>query len=350
MLIVHSIGRWRVLTAAFGCFAASSVLAQSATAPAAASPQPPYKEVQVDANAFVRGDPVPAWVRPADVPPTTRRNPVVVRLWDTELHVDSTPTVFVQRAIQVNDSASLGRIGEFTVQYMPQYQSLHLHSVKLLRAGAQLDRTAEAGVRFLQRETGLESGSYSGAVTASFLLSDVRVGDTLVVSYSVVGDNPVFGSTYGAVVGWDRAEPTETQRVILNYPLTRRIAWKFFGDHGGTDLKPAATEDRGWRRLVFEQHAVQGIDLEPGVPNDYFAYRFLQFSEYAVKLPWRYGESSNPDGGCDSAVGHECPFSRGDPLRSAQPRRETFVGARVSNNCDWPAARHPRPCEGGVLV
>jgi len=72
----------------------------------------------------------------------------------------------VHRAVQANTASSLGHIGQYPLYFVPAYQRLRLHSVRLLRDGELLERTKSAGIRFLQRETGLESAVYSGVVTA----------------------------------------------------------------------------------------------------------------------------------------------------------------------------------------
>ena len=154
--------------------------AQTPVVPSAAPVETPLKEVSVAADAFVRGAPLPAW---ADLlplpPPAATRRALAVRLEDTHLLVADQPVQLVNVAQQANDPAALGQIGQVSLFFIPQYQRLLLHKVLILRGDQAIDHTQTAPVRFLQREAGLEQGISSGVITASLLLPDVRVGDTL---------------------------------------------------------------------------------------------------------------------------------------------------------------------------
>ncbi|MBI5899333.1 MAG: DUF3857 domain-containing protein [Rhodocyclales bacterium] len=174
-------------------------------------------------DSFSRGDPIPPWVHPVAIPPTSRRNPVVTRLADTQFRAGTPNSLYSNRAIQVNDAAALARIGQYQLHYVPQYQKLRLHRVHLLRDGAVLDRTASCNVSFLQREMNLEQGVYSGGITVALLIDDVRAGDTLHISYSIEGSNPVLGSAYTETASWDQDDPIELRSVNLSYPLGRDI-------------------------------------------------------------------------------------------------------------------------------
>src|SRR6185295_11559150 len=160
------------------------------------------KEVQVTAGAFSLGDPIPAWVEPVAIPDVSQVHPVVLRLADNQYLIDDVPVIYVRRALLVNDAASLSSAGQISIPFVPQYHKLKLHAVRLFRKGESLDRTASSTVRFLQRETALEQGLYSGEVTASVLVSDLRVGDTLEFAYSLHGQNPVFGDKFIETASW----------------------------------------------------------------------------------------------------------------------------------------------------
>ena len=238
-------------------------------------------EVQLGADTFSRGDAVPAWVQRLGLPPTRRRNPVVTRLADTQFRVAQAHEVYIERALQVNDTASLSRIGQYPIQFFPEYQKLRLHEVLILRGAQALDRTASASIRFLQREVGLESGMYSGAVTASLLIDDVRAGDTLRIAYSLDGSNPVFGGTYFDAAAWDSDEPIELRRAVLIYPENRPIQWRTVGDFRQRPVQPEVSSVDGMRTLRFEEHALDSLDPEPNIADSFVAWRYLQFSEYA---------------------------------------------------------------------
>jgi hypothetical protein len=240
-----------------------------------------FKEVQIGPDTFTIGNPVPAWVDAIPIPDPDKSEPVVVRLADTQFWVGTSPTFYSRRAIMTNDAASLSAAGQVAIVFVPEYHRVQLHTIQILRGAEVLDRTTSSGVRFLQRERGLEQGIYSGQVTASILVDDLRVGDTLVVAYSVTGQNPVFAGKFVDAASWDQSYKTALRRVTLNYPTERNIAWRLIGSPKAKAITPTETMQNGMRKLLFEERTLPRIDQESYTPPDYHNLRWLQFSEFA---------------------------------------------------------------------
>src|SRR5215831_5877482 len=87
------------------------------------------KEVELGANAFSLATPIPAWVEPVALPPSTRNDPAVIRLADAQWLVGANPVVHVHRAVTVNDSASLSSAGQLPISFVPEYQQLQIHAI-----------------------------------------------------------------------------------------------------------------------------------------------------------------------------------------------------------------------------
>jgi lipoprotein NlpI len=266
----------RVASVLLLCASAMPGWAQAPAEPAAS----PLKEVQVAATSFFLADPVPPWVEPIAIPEGNRGAPLVIRLADTQFLVKEAPVEHVHRAVMVNDATSLTAAGQLSIGFVPEYQRLHLHAVRVLRDNEVLDRTSSSTIRFLQRETGLELGMYSGEVTASILVNDLRVGDTLEFSYSIEGQNPVFGGKFADTVVWDQRVPTALRRVVLNYPASRHISWRPAGNWRSGAITPDDSTADGMRKLRFQQESVAEAPIEPFTPPDRIVHGVLQFSEY----------------------------------------------------------------------
>ncbi len=249
--------------------------------PALIAPAPQIdREIQLASDAFVKDARIPKWVRPHAIPEAKAIGPAILQIADSQIMVGDQPQSYSHRAIKVNDALVLSNIGRVPIAFIPAYQRVVLHTLQVVREGQVLDRLPAAQIRFLQRETGLENNVYSGVVTASILIDDLRVGDTLELAYSVIGSNPVFGTLYSAVEGWDQALPIELRRVILNVPVQRKVAWKFQGDLAKNFPTPTETTRDGIRSLVFEEQSLKGMPPEAGVPSGFSLDRWLEFSEY----------------------------------------------------------------------
>lgn len=266
----------RLLALALACALCQPALAQSAPANRAAS----ERSAQLAAKAFTRGDATPAWVdQISQIPEASKTVPIALRLADVQMHLAAQPVVYIRRALLANDASSLGALGQYEIDFQPEYQQVQLHSLRILRGGATLDRLQSAQIRFLQRETGLDQGVYSGSITAAIVTDDVRAGDTLEVAYSLIGQNPVFADKFFDSAAWDSPVPVSLRRVTLDTPENRPVHYRVIGDQGGA-VKAYEWLRNGRNIVRFEARDMPALLGEPYVPNDVPAYRWIQFSEF----------------------------------------------------------------------
>jgi lipoprotein NlpI len=188
--------------------------------------------------------------------------------------------VLVHRATQILDSSQLGRLGQYPIEFVPDYQKLSIHRVSVIRNQQAQDRLEKTQVRVLQREAGLEQGVYSGTSTAVLLIEDLRVGDVLDVAYSIEGQNPVFGGQFIESASWDTNDPISTRRVILNHPNTRAIQYRIHGDGPQAKFEPQKRIQGDRTQLIFEGKDLAALVNEPSLPSDFNLGRYVEFSEF----------------------------------------------------------------------
>lgn len=240
-------------------------------------------EAQGDAASFARAVPLPHWagkVAAPPVPAALRARPSVLRLWEQQFHVGppgSESTRLTRRVVQVQHSSALGEIGQVAIEFNPPFERVQLHRLEIERDGRTIDHVVGAPLRLMQREARLEQGLYSGMVTAVLVLPAVRVGDTLHLAYSVVGEAPTRRERYSRIVVWDQPVAVALRRVVLHAPLAHTPAWRWLGSAGAV---PQERLDAGWRRLVFEARELPAATAEPAMPTHAWAQRRLQFSAY----------------------------------------------------------------------
>ena len=248
---------------------------------AIAAPAKPASHAAKPAATFFRSTPLPKWLAPlAAVPAAERKEPVVIRLAETQVWTGANPAFLVQRAIQVNDKTRLSEIGQYGLSYYPAYQKLYLHKVAVLRGAEVIDRTATVNTRLLEREPSLESGFYVGETTVQLLLEDVRVGDTLQLIYSVEGRNPVFGRVWADDFSWEYPVPITQRRLTVSHPASQQLQWRELGDGQPHTIAPVAERSGTIARLRFEGRNLEAFQPEPSVPASYMPFRKVQLSEY----------------------------------------------------------------------
>ncbi|MET3106807.1 TonB family protein [Oxalobacteraceae bacterium GrIS 2.11] len=232
-------------------------------------------------STFAKNAPMPAWALPlAAISETTRTDPLVYRLIEYQVQLGAETGMLANLALQVNERAALSRIGQYSIVYYPIYQKLKLHRIALIRAGHVIDKMDSVKIRHLERETSMEAGMYGGATTVELLLDDVRVGDTLWLTYGVTGENPVFDRKWHSLFYWDNVDPIELRRITVTYPASRKLVWGQLSDFNKAPIPTRVEDLNGQHRIQFEDHGIDAVSFEPATPSDYFPVRLLEFSEF----------------------------------------------------------------------
>ena len=243
------------------------------------------REVAVGATAFSRGTPAPAWADVAsEIPAAASSDALVMRYAYTHFHAGAEPVAFIHRVAQANQPAALAELGQYAIVFQPEYQRVELHTLRVLRGGRSIDKLGAAQIRFLQREQELEAGVYTGAVSALVVSDDIRVGDTVEIAYSLIGQNPVFGGRFVEAAAWDSGIPVLWRRVTLDAPAERPIRYRMIGPSGSEDVKISESRSGALRTVRFEGRELPPVDQEEHVPRGVQPYRWIQFSEFAS---WR---------------------------------------------------------------
>jgi transglutaminase-like putative cysteine protease len=181
--------------------------------------------------------------------------------------------LFIRGREKVVSPSGIQVAGRRTFEWTPPHQSLHVHRLELVRAGAVVRRVNVSEISVLQRETSLENDIYDGNRTALALIADVRVGDEVYYEYSIVGSNPVYAGHY--MTSW-----TQQMNAPIGY-LRQRItsdAPLFFRGFGG-----ASVSERKEGEVYFydwEGRALASSDSAPNVPSEYDVYPWVQFSDF----------------------------------------------------------------------
>lgn len=228
--------------------------------------------------------PVPGFVTPANqswnATPPRGVNGVRYLLVDRQTSLaDPSPRDFLRLAMQPTDAQAVQKVAQLYVEFNPEYQSLELHSVRVIRDGRSTDRTGEVKFELLQRETKLEQQLYDGEVAAVAILPDIRVNDIIVFERSVVGDNPIFQGRYSRMFPVHGATVTDAYRYRMIYPERRAIQVRKPGF-----LRETRDAVAGMVTLTLGADRVQPTSDDPDRPRWFDPQEWIEISEYA---DWR---------------------------------------------------------------
>lgn len=224
----------------------------------------------------------PSWVRHIDVadqPSAVEGNPAyrILLQDDQKQYADKGATLYTHRAMLPLQKSALDKVSQIEIEFSPEYQTLTLHQVSIVRGGVRIDRLDRSKVRLIQREKDLEKQMYNGVVSASLVLDDIRVGDVVDYSYSIRGSNPIFGDRIDAgytLGGWD--VPVERLNIRLLTPAGRKFSVRLHN----LELAPRVVEENGVRETVWSRAQIPASIDEDEYPSWYVPFAWLEISEY----------------------------------------------------------------------
>jgi transglutaminase-like putative cysteine protease len=225
--------------------------------------------------------PAPGWAKPLEVEygvvrATEQGHDFFTLLWDSRVRVEGNGYHHYARVVRRAMTASgVERLAQILISYDPEEEKLVLHRIELRRADEFVDQTNSARVRLVADESELERRAYNGNVTAFIVLDDVRAGDTVDVSYSLIGSNPILGGRYAGYFELLSNEPVR-QRHVEVLPVGQRpplranllglqpkgLIWAPLAGIGVDfkDAEPRPNEDRA--SLLESSSALEVSDFE----------------------------------------------------------------------------------------
>lgn len=144
----------------------------------------------------------------------------------SETLVDLTEPVqkFSSRVVQqVTGNDGLQPSASFEVTFDPGHERLIIHTASVIRDGDRREAASAAAFELLRRELNLERAVYDGRLTAHMIIPDVRVGDQVETSYTIVGANPALKGRFSQRFRLQWSAPTIETDCRLRLPEGREI-------------------------------------------------------------------------------------------------------------------------------
>lgn len=217
----------------------------------------------------------PRWVESVEIP---KRNPSLgaeshYLLYNTQVCI-ADGELFHQYVYYVPNQSSAAHDSKIEISFNPEYETVAMHELRVLRDGAWIDKAKSCHIQLLQRELGLESHIINGYQTLVALIEDVREGDVVSYSYSIQGQHPAYRGHFFYSHGFGWGCPISRNYLRLIIPEGRSIVAKEFG--GGPWLS-----EKSHNEWIFDIKDIDQIEHEVDVPYWYDLYPFVQFSDFA---------------------------------------------------------------------
>jgi len=185
-------------------------------------------------------------------------------------------TSYIRYIYTITSTSGLDSSAQISIDFDPSYESVNLHKVVLRRNDTENNQLLADNIRLLQQEKELDEGLYNGKQTLHMLLPDHRVGDQLEVSYSIIGNNPVFENK---IFGWSSLEasvPVGTYFFRLRYPEDKTVNTRLYsGDVAATEQNTV-----GHKEITWINNNPAGYEYQSNTPHSFDIQTQLQYSEF----------------------------------------------------------------------
>ncbi len=236
--------------------------------------------------------PVPTWVE--ELPAFAERSSAgeasrgfLYRVRDMQVNAiaASSLTFYQSFEYQLVSRYAVENYSQFSIDFDPTYEQLHLHSITLQRADQIINKLPTARLHVVQREQDLDGLIYDGTKTLSAILDDVRVGDTIRYAYSIQGENPIFSGLreFRAFTEFSSTVDRQHLRVLSNADRPLHVA-RF-----NSDLPFQTNTRQGVTELTFNQQHIPAYESEADVPSwrgDRGVIVFSDVSQWQQIVDW----------------------------------------------------------------
>lgn len=219
------------------------------------------------------------WITPASIPEESEvskydvKSGVYFKLIDYQVDVDASE-YYSHYVYNVLTNGGVSNISQFQIDYDSSYQKVIFHQFRIHRRGEVIDRTNDISFEYIKNEQQLESNIYTGDVTALAVLPDVRKGDWVEASYTVVGSNPVFDDNRYYLIPVNDVNPIDRVYVKL------RTEESAYYEHTVSDdtFEAKETIANGKRMLVIDRNNLEACQIEETMPPWIIPYEFIEIT------------------------------------------------------------------------
>lgn len=209
--------------------------------------------------------PAPDFLTPVEPEPYNRLaiaesdTGVIYRLIDQQTDLrGGTPVRYVRTVVDVGTRQAAEALATRLIDFFPDYQSVLLHEVTIIRDGVREDRTPDLFIDRVRAEDQLAQGIVTGMERALVRIPNVQAGDTLDMSWSVTGGHPSMNGRVSEFVGVQYFVDSPKARIRVLAPDNARL--QVLGDGPTPDI----TQNAGYQSFVRPEQAVTAnLILDP---------------------------------------------------------------------------------------
>ncbi len=197
----------------------------------------------------------------------------VILLYDSQIHLP-TQITYTRLTTKITDNVGVQNASNVTIVYDPTYQTLNLHKVNIIRDGKVLNKLDVNNFQVMRRELNAENFLYDGSLSAVMNISDVRTGDIIDYSYSIIGFNPIHNNTFSNSFYLNDFESVgQINNIVLS---DKKLNYKLFNNA----IAPNITSKDGLTKYHWNVKNTTRVEFEQNTPSWKLLYDMVCLSGY----------------------------------------------------------------------
>jgi hypothetical protein len=229
---------------------------------------------------------VPGWVEAIHpdyhkvVPDGGVANGVYYLLTDQQVYTEQA-ALYGHYAFRLTSASGVEENSSISITIDPDYQQLIWHKIDIVRDGIRIDQLANQEFRSSVSQNS-DDLIYDNSLDCLAIIPGTKKGDVIEYAYSIVGRNPVEQGRYSRWFSLDYSVPIARIfiRVVCD-PGSPPLQFRLLPIDTLEYALPQASLEHGRINYRFQLKDVAPVHVDENVPNDCFAYSYLQVSDWS---------------------------------------------------------------------
>lgn len=188
-------------------------------------------------------------------------------------------STFSDHAFRILSADALRNWDDLQFVWHPDRDDMIVHNIQIIRGGETIDLLGQGlKLTVLRREKAFEQKMIDGMLTGTAAIEDLRVGDTVRFSATIVERSDVLAGNSEAMVDVE-AKPASIAQgsVRVLWPRQLPIKWKAFGQ----GLAPVEQDNGSYHSLTQAQPVIRQEEMPEDAPLRFKRPPGLEFSTFA---------------------------------------------------------------------
>ncbi|MBU2713261.1 DUF3857 domain-containing transglutaminase family protein [Zooshikella harenae] len=195
---------------------------------------------------------------------------------ELQAKVDKKEHYYSRFQIKVLNSKGVQENSQRMIEFDPNYEELIMHEAKIIRGESSIDQLNNSNIKVFQSEKDIEKLVYNGSKTALVIFNDVKPGDTIEYSYSIIGNNPALKGKFSTVWPINARVPIQNLYLRLLWPKDRKLTITSYR----TDSTLLKNNAKDYYEYVLSTNNQKARKSESETPKWYIKSSGFRLSEF----------------------------------------------------------------------